>query len=181
MKVVALIWVIVSAVFAALATILNLEPATTFIDVFASRDGSYFIAIPFGLTWIICLVPLIFVMLINNLIQNRKNKIPVDLTGKTGIIIQREKELQNAALQYGILINGKVEKKVGMGRKVFIELIPGTYTVQIKLGKWKSAVLNADLASGKIVAYSTKADFNKSLTTIIPTGEMLFLVQIPYH
>lgn len=181
MRVIALIWVIVALIFSVLATVFYLEPASTIIDVSSSSDGSFYVILPVGITFLICVAPLLLVFLIFNFIQGQKNKVPSDLTGKTGIIIQRERELQNAAIPYSIYLDGEKMKKVGMGKKVFIELGPGKYQVQIKAtNKIVSGVVPFELTEQKILAFSTKADLGKSLTTLIPNGEMLFLVQIPY-
>lgn len=181
MKKLAIIWLIAAAIIAAAATILQIEPAATIIQLSASNDGSFLIILPLGITFILCVLPLFPIMLINNFIQNRKNKMPSDLTGRSGIIVKREKELTNAALMYGVFINAQQIAKVGMGRSVFIELTPGTYSIQTKLSnKIYSSELSFHIESGKILAFQTKMDINKSLTTIIPKGEMLFLVQVPF-
>jgi hypothetical protein len=180
MRKLALIWVIVATVIAAVTTILDLEPASTFIDIF-SNDGSFYVIIPVGLTFIICMIPLFIILMINNIIQNKRNKMPADLSGKTGIVVKREKELQNAALLYSVFVNGSEIKKVGMGRSVFIELKHGIHSIQVKAGKkFYSLLLELDLPEGKILAYSTKSDFNKSITTFVPKGEMIILVQVPF-
>lgn len=181
MKKLALIWIILATIFAVVTTVLNLEPASTFINLSASSDGSFYILIPVGLTFIICILPLFPIMIINNIIQNKKNKMPADLTGKTGIVVKRAKELPNAALMYDVIINGEKRSKVGVGKKIFVELPSGTYQLQIKLsGKIYSAVVPVQVENGKISAAHVKVDLNKSLTTLVPNGEMLILTEIPY-
>lgn len=181
MRVIAIIWLIVALIFSVAATILYIEPASTIIDISSSSDGSFYVILPVGITFLICVAPLLLVFFIFNFIQGQKNKVPSDLTGKTGIVIQRELELQNAAIPYSIYLDGEKVKKVGTGKKVFIELVPGQYQLQIKAtNKIGSAVVPFELTDQKILAFSTKADLGKSLTTLIPKGEMLFLVQIPY-
>ncbi len=181
MKKLAVIWLIVATIIAATTTILQIEPAATIIRLSVSSDGSFMLILPLGITFILCVLPLFPIMLIDNFIQNKKNKMPSDLTGKTGIVVKREKEITNAALMYGVFINDQQRLKVGMGRSVFIELLPGTYSLRTKLSnKIYSPELSIQIESGKILAFQTKMDINKSLTTLIPKGEMLFLVQIPY-
>jgi len=181
MRVVALIWVIGSLVFSIVATFMDIEPAYTIKEAATQSDGSFYVVLPIGLTFLICMAPLLVIFFIHNRIVGNKNKVPDNLTGKTGIIIQRERELQNGALMYGVYINNEQTKKVAMGRKIFIELPVGNYQLQIKgTNKMVSAVVPFELTEGKILAFSTKADLGKSLTTLIPKGEMLFLVQIPY-
>jgi hypothetical protein len=181
MKKLALIWLVLAAIFATATTILQVEPAATFIQLFADSNGSFPLIIPLGLIFIISVLPLFPIMLINNIIQNKKNKMPVDLSGKTGLVVQREKELANAALMYTVLVDGMEKSKVGMGKKVFIELAPGNYQLQIQLSKKVySPVLPVQIEQGNILAFQTKNDLNKSLTTLVPKGEMLFLVQVPF-
>ena len=181
MRKLALVWVIIAAIIATVTTVLQIEPAATIIEAASDSRGSFFIVIPVGIIFLICVLPLLFIMLINNLIQNRKNKIPQSFTGKTGIVVKRAKELTNAALMYEVLIDGQQRSKVGMGKSVFVELAAGSYTLQTKLGnKIHSAEIPVLLEEGKVVAYETKTDISKSLTTIVPKGEMLFLVQVPF-
>jgi hypothetical protein len=181
MKKLALVWVILATIVAAVTTILNLEPAATFIDLSASSDGSFFIAVPVGLTFIVCILPLFPIMIINNIIQNKKNKMPSDLTGRTGVVVQRAKELPNAALMFNVLINNEQKARVGMGKKIFIELPEGDHQIQIKLSKRiYSATLPIKIETGKIIGFHTKVDLNKSLTSLVPSGEMLLLTQIPF-
>jgi hypothetical protein len=178
---VAIIWMIVAAAYSIAATILFLPPASNIIDASVSSDGSFFIILPIGITFILLVLPLFFVMFINNFIQSRKNTMPSDLTGKTGLKLTRAKELPNAALLFDIYINNNKQSKIAMGRSVFIELPAGNYTIQTKLGnKLYSAVLNVELIPNKVLAFETKTDINKSLMSLVPKGEMLFLVQIPY-
>lgn len=181
MKKLAIIWFIGATIFAAVTTILNIEPAATFIRLFASSDGSFYIIIPVGITFIICILPLFPIMIINNIIQNRKNKMPVDLSGKTGIVVKRAAELPNAALMYEVIVDNVTKSKVGVGKKVFVELNQGSYQVQIKLSKKvHSAIVPVDVIEGKISAFYTKVDLNKSLTSIVPSGNMLLLDEIPF-
>lgn len=180
MRKLAIIWMILAAIFAAVTTILNLEPSATFIRISAMSDGSYYVVVPLGLTFIICVLPLFPIMIINNIIQNGKNKMPADLTGRTGLIVKRAKELPNAALMYQVFINGEPKLKVRMGKKVFIELHEGEYEIQVKLSKKvHSAAIPVKIEKGKITALYTKVDLNKSLTSIVPTGNMLLLDEIP--
>ncbi len=181
MRVLALIWVIGSLIFSIAATFLQIEPTASIIEFSRSSDGGVLVIFPIGITFIICMAPLFLIFFINNRVQNRKNKVPSDLTGKTGVTIKRERELQNGALMYGVFINDSPVKKIGTGKKIFIELPPGNYQLQIKANnKIVSPIATFELIQGKILAYSTKADFSKSLTTLVPKGEMLFLVQVPY-
>jgi len=179
MKKFALIWVILSAAFAAVTVILNLEPAATLINWSAESDGSYYIILPFAGIFIGCMIPLFIIMLINNVVHNRKNPFPDDLNGKTGIVVKREKELQGGALLYNVKLNGQPRSKLGMGKKVFIELEPGEYTLQTWMGKAHSPELTFKLEAGKVLAYSTKVDFSKAVMSITMKGEMLLLTPYP--
>lgn len=180
MKKFALIWIIIALIISFATTFLQVEPALIVIRIFTENDGRYRVFIVIGIVFILLLLPLLAIMLVNNFIQNRKNKMPVDLTGKTGIVIKREKELTNAALMYSVLINAEQKATLGMGKSVFIELLPDTYSVQIKLGKKiHSPEISVQLEQGKIITYQTKTDLNKSLTTLVPKGEMLLLIQVP--
>jgi hypothetical protein len=181
MKKLALVWIILATILAATTTILQIEPAATFIRLFADSRGSFPLIVPLGAIFIIAVLPLFPIMFINNLIQNKKNKMPADLTGKTGIVVHRDKELANAALMYKVMVDGAEKSKVGMGKRVFIELPAGNYQLQIQLSnKVYSAVLPVHITEGAIVAFQTKNDLNKSLTTLVPKGEMLILVQVPF-
>lgn len=181
MKKIVLIWIIVSVLVSISTTILEAQPALTFIRIFTDSVGRYHLIGVVGLTFVALLLPLLLVMGISNFIQNKKNKMPTDFTGKTGIVVEREKELSNAALMYDIFINTEQKAKLGMGKSTFIELQPGTHTLQIKLGKnIYSPEISVQLEQEKILTYQTKTDFRKSLTTLIPKGQMLFLNRVPF-
>ena len=181
MKKFALVWIIVALVISFVTTFLQIEPAYTFIRIFEDSEGRYRLFIVIGITFILLVLPLLIIMIINILIQNGKNKMPDDFNGKTGIIIKREKELTYAALMYAVHINTEQKAKLGMGKSVFIELVPGTYSVQILLGKKiHSPEISVQVEQGEILAYQTKTDLNKSLTTLNAKGEMLFLIKIPF-
>ncbi len=179
MKKFTLVWVLFAALIAIVTTVLEIQPALTFIHFFAGPGGSYNLVIPVGLSFIILVIPLFFILFMYNLVQNRKNKLPADLTGKTGIVVKREKELTNAALMYDVYINGEKKMRLGMGKSVFIELEPGTHSVQTRLGKKiYSPELSVQIETNGIRKFYTKTDFNKSMTTMIAKGEMLLLVQV---
>lgn len=181
LKKLSVIWLIIAALVAVVTTVLQVEPAATIIELTTLPDGSFFLMMPLGITFILMVLPLFLVMFINNFIQNKKNAMPADLTGKTGVVIKRERELPNGALMFGVFVNEVQKVKVGMGKKVFIELPPGDYRIQIRLShKMYSAEQLIQLEQGKILAFQTKTDLNKSITSFVAKGEMLFLVQVPF-
>lgn len=181
MKKLAAVWLLLSGLVAVVTTILQIEPAATIIEITQLSDGSFYILLPLAGTFILGAMPLFMVMLINNFIQNKKNKMPVDLTGKTGIVIKRERELPNAAIRFGVFVNGDQMATVGVGKKIFVELPLGEYRIQTKLGKkMYSPEVVVQLEQNKIIAFQTKSDLSKSLTTLVAKGEMLFLVQVPF-
>lgn len=181
MKRLAIIWLSLAGLYAILATIIPLQPAAAIIDASTHSDGSFYVILPLGITFILLVLPLFPIMLINNFIQSRKNKLPKDLTGKTGLIITRSLELPNAAIMFDIYVNDNKHSKVGVGKSVFLELPAGKYQLQTKLGrKLYSAQLTIEIKPTTILAFETKTDINKSLTSLIPKGEMLFLVQVPF-
>jgi hypothetical protein len=82
---------------------------------------------------------------------------------------------------FDIYVNDNKHSKVGVGKSVFLELPAGKYQLQTKLGrKLYSAQLTIEIKPTTILAFETKTDINKSLTSLIPKGEMLFLVQVPF-
>ena len=179
MRRVAIIWLIASAIIAAVTTILQVEPALTFIHIFASSDGSFIIIIPLGLSFLLFVLPLLLIMVMRNFIYNSRNKFPIDLSDKTGIIVDRQRELSNAALLYNVYIKNEEQGRVGMGKKVFIELDPGEYTVQLRLGKkMYSNELHFSIQPLEIIKFHTGYNLNKNIQKMMVKGEMLFLVRL---
>lgn len=178
MRTLAIIWTFIAALVAVVTTLLQVGPASYIIEVSSLSDGSFYLILPIGIIFTGLEIPLLLIMVFRNILYSRAQKIPADLSGKTGIVIQREKELTNAALLYQVLVNGEVKSKVAMGKSIFIELNPGMYTLQIKLGrKIFSPTVTVDIQSQQIKRFFTKTDLNKSLTKLVPGGEMLFLVE----
>lgn len=184
MKKAVLIWIVIAGIISLYTTFLEVEPARTSIRLFTDDFDRYSLIAVLGLTFILVLLPLLLVMLIYYFIQHKihnKHKMPNDFTGKTGIVIKRKKELTNVALMYGIFINSEQKTKLGIGKSAFVELEPGIYSIQVKLGiKIYSPQIFVQLEHEKILSYHTKADFSKSITMLVPKGEMLSLVQVPF-
>ena len=112
-------------------------PALFFINLFAPDPGDkYPLAITGLLTFLALLLPLLLLLFILKVLRNRKSTetgylIDNDYFNKSGIHFMRQKQMQNRLIASPIFINGKQQGKIDSGKKLFIELQPGTYEVEV--------------------------------------------------
>ncbi|WP_343634778.1 DUF2846 domain-containing protein [Fluviicola sp.] len=128
-------------IFAALmlsfgSLIMETYPALFFINLFAPNPGDkYPVGITGLVTLLVLLLPMIALLFILKVIRNRKSSetgylIDDDYFNKSGIHFMREKQMQNRLIASPVFINGEERGRIDSGKKLFIELQPGTYEVE---------------------------------------------------
>lgn len=175
-KKVAIVYIIVAAIIAIASTILQTQPALFVIDYLTEFDGKYFVKLTVLLTLGLLLIPLIFIILLLRLFERGpKNEMPQSLAGKSGILVIRKKQLQDAIYTMKVLVNGEVKSGVTNGKKTFVELVPGNYKVFVKGGVNSSAVITVELEKNQVkeffVSYVEKSKF-KSILILEPLEDV---------
>jgi len=168
-KRIAIIYIIIAAVVAIVTTILQVQPALFVIDYLTEFEGKYFVKLTVLLTLGLLLVPLIFIVLLLRLFdKGPKNEMPPSLSGKTGIIVHRKKQLQDGIYIMKVFVNGEVKSGVSSGKRTFVELAQGTYKVFVKGGVNNSEVVQVELAENEIkellACYSELTKFKSKLS-----------------
>lgn len=137
MRIFVLIYILAAVVLSIGSVIMESYPALFFINLFAPNPGDkYPLAITGLITLLALLLPLLLLLFILKVLRNRKSVetdslIDDDYFNKSGIHFMRIKQMQNRLIASPIFINGKQQGKIDSGKKLFIELQPGTYEVEV--------------------------------------------------
>ncbi|MGV3610967.1 MAG: hypothetical protein ACO1N0_08465 [Fluviicola sp.] len=137
MRILIYIYIFAAVIGSFASLIMETYPALFFIELFAPNPGDkYPVAITGMVTLLVMLLPLLLVLFILKVIRNRKKSetgylIDDDYFNKSGIHFQRTKQLQNRLIASPIFINGEERGRIDSGKKLFIELQPGTYEVEV--------------------------------------------------
>jgi hypothetical protein len=107
----------------------------------------------FALTALLLLVPGFIFFVIISFLRRSKNVIP-DLTGKTGILLRRNRALYNAAYSFDVIIDGVKKGKLGNGQSLFVELTSGKHEVAID--GFKSSQSEFDVRFGSVLRLKTQ-------------------------
>lgn len=117
--------------------ILETYPALFFINLFATEPGDkYPLAITGLITFLALLLPLLLFLFVLKVIRNRKKSetgylIDNDYFNKSGIHFHRIKQMQNRLIASPVFINGEERGSIDSGKKLFLELQPGTFEVEV--------------------------------------------------
>ncbi len=149
-----LVYIYVLAAFALSFSSLFTEsyPALFWIDILAPEPGDkYPIAITGLLTALCLLLPMVIVMYVLKVIRNRKNAPVVDESyfNKSGIHFSRIKQMQNRLVSSPVFIDGIQQGRIDSGKKLFIELAPGTYEVEVGGKRERSEKLIVQVETNK--------------------------------
>lgn len=174
-KKVAIVYIIIAAIVAVTSTILQTQPALLVIDYLTEFDGKYYVKLTVLLTLGLLLIPLIFIILLLRLFEKGpKDEIPQSFVGKSGILIARKKQLQDALYTLKVMVNGEVKSSVSNGKKTFVELAPGNYKVFVKGGVTSTEVVTVELEKNQVkeffVSYVEKSKF-KSILVLKPIDD----------
>ncbi|MNJ83209.1 hypothetical protein D3C87_06240 [compost metagenome] len=127
-------------------------PALFWIDILAPEPGDkYPIAITGLLTALCLLLPMVIVMYVLKVIRNRKIAPVVDESyfNKSGIHFSRIKQMQNRLVSSPVFIDGIQQGRIDSGKKLFIELAPGTYEVEVGGKRERSEKLIVQVEANK--------------------------------
>lgn len=137
MRILIYIYVFAAAILSFGSLIMETYPALFFINLVAPEPGDKYPAAIIGLlTLLVMLLPLLLVLFILKVIRNRKKSetgylIDDDYFNKSGIHFMRQKQMQNRLIASPVFINGEERGKIDSGKKLFLELQPGTYEVEV--------------------------------------------------
>lgn len=170
-KKIAIVYIIIALIIAIVSTIMQTQPSLWVIDNMTSFDGKYFVKLTVLLTFGILLLPLLVILILVKLLEKGpKNVMPDSFQFKTGIIVQREKQLQDAFYTMKVLVNGEKVSGVTNGKKTFVELDSGSYKVFVKGGVTVSPVVDVVLNKGEIIelkaSYTEQTKFKSSLSLL---------------
>lgn len=136
MRIFTYIYIFAAIILAFWSVIMETYPALFFINLFAPEPGDkYPIAITGLVTLLALLLPLLLLLFILKVIRNRKTSatgylIDDDYFNKSGIHFHRIKQMQNRLIASPVYINGEERGRIDSGKKLFLELEPGTYEVE---------------------------------------------------
>ena len=137
MRIFTYIYIFAAVILSFWSVVMETYPALFFINLFAPEPGDkYPLAITGLLTLLILLLPLALLLLILKLIRNRKTSetgylIDDDYFNKSGIHFMRIKQMQNRLIASPIYVDGEESGRIDSGKKMFLELQPGTYEVEV--------------------------------------------------
>jgi hypothetical protein len=151
-KKITIVWLIIAAIIAIYTTITQDWPASMVID-WTAINGKYYIKLTVVLTWVLLMAPVVIPIYIFGLITAR-NRVPADLTGRSGIIVHRIRALQDAAYPFTILTDDEIKEKVSNGKSTFVDLKPGSYQLVVKSGRNSSAPITIQVEVSKISKYT---------------------------
>jgi hypothetical protein len=145
-------YAIAALVIAVFTTILQVQPSLIFIEML-TMNGKFPATLVFLLTALILLLPGFLILISISYLRRKKNVIP-DTSGKTGIILKRNRALYNAAYNFRVIIDGVEQGIVGNGQSIFIELVSGKHTVSIK--GFASSAFDFDLKFASVAKLETQ-------------------------
>lgn len=137
MRVLIYIYILAAAVLSFASLVMESYPALFFINLFAPEPGDkYPLAITGLITFLTLLLPLLLFLFVLKVIRNRKKSetgylIDNDYFNKSGIHFHRIKQMQNRLIASPVFINGEECGRIDSGKKLFLELQPGTYEVEV--------------------------------------------------
>lgn len=151
-KILNIIFVVATGIFAMVTTFMQIQPALFFIDLFAPDEGDrYSVKLVVLLTWLVLLSPLIIINVILFFTRKAKNKNQTIESWQTGIIIKRKKQLQSGLIGINVYVNNQNVGKVDIGNDKFFETPTGKITIITGEGKQASEPLEIEIkASQKI-------------------------------
>lgn len=154
-RILILIYTILTATIAITSTILEVQPALFFINIFAPHEGdSYSINLVLLLTWIILLSPVFVFMIVSKLLR-KKSEENIS-TDRTGIFVTRKKAFQSSMVGIPILINNKQAGIIDNGRTKFFDTPLGTITIQAGKGKQASEKIQINIAERQQLKFEMK-------------------------
>jgi hypothetical protein len=92
-KIIVFTYLAISGIVAIVTTIAEAYPATIFIDLL-SINNRYSVSLTLLLTFILLLLPLLLYALVYNLLKLQKPPLVEEMTGKSGVLVKRKRELQ---------------------------------------------------------------------------------------
>lgn len=131
------IYVLVSTVIAISTTVLEVQPALTFIDFLAPNPGdNYSLVFVLLMTFLTFLIPLLIFLIVMRVFRN----VPSEMiqTGITGILVTRQKSFTSALVGIPVYIDNEVIGVVDNGKTIFFGISAGTHTIQAGKGKQAS-------------------------------------------
>jgi len=149
----AIVYILVALVAALITTIMQVQPALFFIELLVDDRGKFPMTFTFLLTVFVLLLPLLLMMVIIRL-TTKQTPLP-DLTGKTGVLVRRERLLANGFYTDNIMVNGEKKATVSNGKTAFVELEPGSYKLFVKGATTATPVMDIALTSGQRVKLKT--------------------------
>ena len=155
LKILSIIYVIVALAIAMITTFMQVQPALFFIDLLTGDDNMFPVKASILFTFLALLLPWLPVVIIVRLLSGKNKNFMPDLSGKTGIVVFREKCLPEALYNNKILVNGEHMATVSNGKAAVAELSPGTYKVFVKGATNVSPVIDRELKRGEIKKLKT--------------------------
>lgn len=155
LKKILLVYVFAALIAAVATTLVQVQPALFFIELLTGPDNKFPLTATMLLTMLALLLPALAVALIARLFTARERNIVPDLTGKTGILVRRDRVLSNAVYTDAVMVNGEKKSAVSNGKSTFAELPAGSYKVFIKGATTGSPVVDITLVPGQVVKLKT--------------------------
>lgn len=144
------IYVVISTIIAAATSILEIPPATFFINFLAPNHGdTYSFSFVFLMTCLLFLIPLlIFVIIISSLYKSN-SEIPKK--EDSGILLTRKKSFTGALIPIPIYLNDKKAGIIKNNKVKFFRLPLGNYQVQAGQGKQASNLISINIKENEKV------------------------------
>ncbi|MBI3136280.1 MAG: hypothetical protein HYZ14_16515 [Bacteroidetes bacterium] len=155
LKKILLVYVIAALIVSVATTLMQVQPALFFIELLTGSDNKFPVSATILLTMLALLLPALIVALIPRLFNTKQRNLVPDLTGKTGILVRRERALSNAVYTDAVMVNGEKKSAVSNGKSTFAELPSGSYKVFIKGATTGSPVMDITLAAGQVLKLKT--------------------------
>jgi hypothetical protein len=147
-SVIVIIYTIIAAVFAFVATLLQPAAIYFLFQIFSPDNGdSYYVMPVFLLIWLILMSPLLIYMTIAKIL--RMIKTEVVSPDRTGIFVTRLKAFQSSMAGIAIYVDGKKAGIVDNNRTKFIDIPAGIHTIKAGSGRQSSEVLELSIFNGQ--------------------------------
>lgn len=151
LKKISIAYALLALVAGLVTTFMQVQPALFFIDLLTGSDNKFPLKLVALLTILVFMLPIIILVVIVNLTTSGERDNMPDMTGKSGVIVKREKNLNAAVYPFFVMINGEKKSAISNGKSTFVELIPGAYKVFIKTSGKNSAVLDLVVKEKEII------------------------------
>lgn len=148
-KIVVIGYLIAALVLSLYSTGTESQPALFWIDLFAPNAGDqYDMKIVFLLTFLCCMLPLVVMMGLGILFQNRRTVAPAS-PDESGVWITRKKQFQSALMSIPVYNHQTKVGTVNMGQKIFFGVSSINLSIQAGQGKEQSIPFEHELTPGE--------------------------------